>query len=64
MSSEFTFYSALLKTEKWVSKIDFIYRLKMHCDCTEEKHRSFLQSLYQMHFSQVKKDANGEILIQ
>ena len=64
MPTEFTFYSALLKTEKWMSKIDFIYRLKMNCDCTDEKHRRFLQLLYKLHFSQVKRSINGDVIIQ
>lgn len=42
MQSVFTFYSSLLQTEKWMSRIDFIYQLKMNCDCTEEKHKRFL----------------------
>jgi len=47
-----------------MSKIDFIYRLKMNCDCTDEKHRRFLQLLYKLHFSQVKRSINGEVIIQ
>jgi redox-regulated HSP33 family molecular chaperone len=64
MNNDFTHYSGLLKTEKWLSKLDFIYRLKFNCDCSQERHRKFLQSLYSMQFSQVKKDQNGKIFIQ
>lgn len=63
MQSEFTFYSTLLYAEKWMSKTDFIYRLKANCDCTEEKHRHFLRFLYKMRFSQVKKASDGHIVI-
>lgn len=63
MQSEFTFYSTLLYAEKWMSKTDFIYRLKANCDCTEEKHRVFLRFLYKTRFSQVKKAADGNIVI-
>jgi hypothetical protein len=63
MQSDLTFYSTFLQKEKWISKTDFIFRLKMNCDCTEEKHRCFLRFLYKMRFSQVKKAPNGNIII-
>jgi len=64
MMTDFTPYAGLLKTEKWLSKLDFIYRLKFNCDCSQEKHRKFLQSIYRMQFSQVKKDNFGRICLQ
>ena len=62
MPTEFTFYSAVLNTEKWISKTDFIYRVKMHCDSAQEDHNKFIQLLYKLHFSQVKKARNGKIM--
>jgi hypothetical protein len=56
-------YSALLTENKWISKIDFIFRLKSTVDCTEEAHRHFLEFLYRFHFSFIKRDAAGEILL-
>ena len=64
MAEEFNMYSCLLKTGKWISKTDFIYRVKLNCDCSEEKHSKFLRSLYTLHFSLVKKDFNGRIILQ
>jgi redox-regulated HSP33 family molecular chaperone len=63
MMPDLTPYSAILN-EKWISRIDFIYRIKSHCDCSEERHRKFLQLLYRMNFSYVRKGQKGEILIQ
>lgn len=57
-------YSAILQNEKWISKIDFIYRIKSRCDCSEGSHKRFLELLYRLNFCQVKKDRRGEILIQ
>ena len=64
MPSEFAFYSAFLNSEKWISKTDFIYKVKMNCDCGMERHSRFLQMLYKLHFSQVKKGTNGKIVFQ
>jgi hypothetical protein len=60
---DLTPYSAFLDDGKWISKIDFIYRLKSNCDCTEEKHRSFLHLLYRLKFIHIKRD-QGQILVQ
>lgn len=54
-------YAALLTENKWISKIDFIFRLKSTIDCTEEVHKHFLDFLYGFHFSFIKRDATGEI---
>jgi hypothetical protein len=54
----------LLKTEKWISKIDFIFLLKMHCDSAQERHGRVIHFFYQLHFSQVKKDSNGRMIFQ
>ncbi|HEY0732016.1 MAG TPA: hypothetical protein VGD33_06335 [Chitinophagaceae bacterium] len=64
MATELSFYSAFLNTEKWISKTDFIYRVKTNCDSAEEQHSRFLQYLYKLHFSHVKKGPNGKILFQ
>ena len=64
MPAAFTLYAALLNQEKWISKTDFIYRVKMHCDSAQEHHSNFLRMLYQMHFSRVKKAQDGKILFQ
>ena len=61
---DLTPYSAMLKNEKWISKIDFIYQVKSRCDCTLEQHRQFLKGLYAMNFHRIKKDRNGQIYIQ
>jgi hypothetical protein len=62
MATELSFYSALLNSEKWISKTDFIYRVKTHCDSEQEPHSRFIQYLYRLRFSQVKKGPNGKIL--
>ena len=64
MPTQFSSYSTLLNAEKWISKTDFIYRVKANCDSTQENHSKFLRFLYELHFSQVKKAANGKILFQ
>jgi hypothetical protein len=55
-------YAAFLKEDKWVSKTDFIYQLKVNCDCTEEQHSRFLRFLYWLHFSRVKRSVSGGII--
>ncbi len=62
MLPNLTFYATYLKEDKWVSKIDFIYQLKASCDCSEEKHSRFLQFLYGLDFSRVKRSRSGGIL--
>jgi len=63
MMPDLTPYSAILN-EKWISRIDFIYRIKSQCDSSEERHRKFLKQLYRMNFSYVRKGQKGEILVQ
>lgn len=63
MSTSFTYYSGILTTGKWMSKTDFIYRLKMFRDCTQAEHRDFLNALYKMNFSRVMKDHNGYVRV-
>lgn len=62
MSPNLKFYAYFLKEDKWISKIDFIYQLKVNCDCSEEAHGRFLQMLYRLRFSRVKKSRSGGIL--
>ena len=64
MAEEFNIYSGLLKTGIWISKADFIYRVKLNCDSSEEKHSRFLKLLYNLQFCLVKKDNNGKIVLQ
>jgi redox-regulated HSP33 family molecular chaperone len=64
MMPDLTPYSAILQNEKWISKTDFIYRIKSRCDCSEERHKRFLELLYRFNFCQVRKGQKGEILIQ
>jgi hypothetical protein len=61
---DLTPYSAILDDGKWISKIDFIYRLKSNCDCTEEMHKNFLHFLYHLKFRHIKRGEQGEILVQ
>ena len=64
MMPDLTPYSAILSHEKWISKTDFIYRIKSHCDCSEEKHKKFLEMLYRLSFHQVRRGQGNEILVQ
>lgn len=62
MSPNLKFYAFFLKEDKWISKIDFIYQLKVNCDCAEQTHSEFLQWLYRIQFNRVKKSRSGGIL--
>ena len=62
MSPNLMFYACLLKEDKWISKIDFIYQLKVNCDCEEEGNSEFLQWLYRARFSRVKRSRSGGIV--
>ena len=62
MLPNLTFYAAFLKEDKWVSKTDFIYQLKVNCDCSEDNHSRFLQFVYGLKFSRVKKSRSGGML--
>ncbi len=64
MIPDLTPYATILKEGKWVSKTDFIYLIKSHYDCNDEKFRYLLRLLYKFSFNQVGKSQNGEILIQ
>ena len=62
MPIQYSSYSALLNSEKWISKTDFIYRVKVNCDSAREDHSRFLRFLYQFRFSMVKKGSDGHLL--
>ena len=47
-----------------MSKTDFIYQLKSHYDCSDEKLQRFIQLLYQLSFHQIAKGDKGEIIVQ
>jgi hypothetical protein len=64
MMPDLTPYSAMLKNEKWMSKIDFIYQVKSRYDCSLEENRQFLKVLYALNFRQIMKDQNGQILVK
>jgi len=57
-------YSFFLKEGKWMSKTDFIYKVKSHYDCSDEKLQRFIQYLYKTSFHKIGKGNKGEILIQ
>jgi len=62
MSPNLGLYAIFLNEDKWISKIEFIYKLKVNCDCAEQRHREFLQWLYRTPFSRVKRSRSGGIL--
>ena len=61
--NDLTTYAAILNEDKWISKIDFIYRLKSKCDCTIGEHQQFLKLLYRLNFRHIKRGLHGEILV-
>ena len=61
MMPDLTPYAAILKTEKWISKTDFIYRIKTACDSSQKTHRETLQQLYELNFCQVRKSRKGSL---
>jgi hypothetical protein len=64
MLPDLRLYASFLKEEKWISKMDFIYQLKVNCDCTEETHSRFLCFLYRLHFGMITRTSCGKILIR
>ena len=64
MIPDLTPYATVLKEGKWVTKTDFIYLIKSHYDCSDEKLRGLLRLLYNYSFHQIGKGNKGEILIQ
>ena len=64
MIPDLTPYATILKEGKWVSKTDFIYLIKSHYDCSDEKLRGLLRLLYKFTFHQIARGQKGEILIQ
>ena len=62
MSANLKFYATFLKEDKWVSKTDFIYQVKVNCDCSEEDHSGFLQFVYRLRFSRVKRTRSGGVV--
>ena len=62
MPSNLTFYATFLREDKWLSKTDFIYQLKVNYDCSEDDHGQFLQFLYRLRFSRVKRARSGGII--
>jgi|GEM_PF-3073488 len=59
---DFRPYATILANGKWISRLDFIYKIKSNLDCNSSEHRSLLQFLYNFQFSFVKKNDDGEIL--
>ncbi|MBL7742378.1 MAG: hypothetical protein JNN00_02785 [Chitinophagaceae bacterium] len=64
MSPDLSLYGSFLAEEKWISKMDFIYQLKVNCDCAEEMHGRFLSFLYRLPFSMITRSSCGKILIR
>jgi hypothetical protein len=64
MMPDLNMYAAILKNEKWISKTDFIYRIKTQCDSSEKTHRDILQALYKLSFRQVRKGDKGLVEMQ
>ena len=64
MIPDLTPYATILKEGKWVSKTDFIYLIKSHYDCSDEKLRRLLRMLYSISFHQIARGQKGEILVQ
>ncbi|MEI9809846.1 MAG: hypothetical protein WDO16_19385 [Bacteroidota bacterium] len=64
MLPDLTLYASFLQEEKWISKMDFIYQLKVNCDCSEEPHGLFLRFLYRFNFEMVMRSACGKILVK
>ena len=64
MSPDLQPYASFLPEEKWISKMDFIYRLKANCDCTDELHSRFLRFVYRFQFEKVTKTSCGKILVR
>jgi len=62
MSPNLKLYATFLKEDKWISKTDFIYQLKVNYDCSEGNHSEFLQLLYRLRFSRVKRSRSGGIV--
>lgn len=61
MMPDLTAYAAILTNEKWISKTDFIYRIKTACDCSQKMHRETLQRLYELNFCQVRRSQHGSL---
>lgn len=62
MSTSLQFYANFLREDKWLSKTDFIYQVKVNCDCSETDHGQFLQFIYRLRFSRVKRSRSGGIV--
>lgn len=61
---DLTPYAGILQNGKWISKTDFIYRIKISVDSNETNNRQLLRALYQMHFSRVYKNEKGKLVFQ
>ncbi|MER3498397.1 MAG: hypothetical protein C4308_07060 [Chitinophagaceae bacterium] len=57
-------YYGLISSERWLSKIDLIYRLKSMVDCSKEENKALLKMLYSMDFYRVKKDKEGKLMYE
>lgn len=62
MQANYHFYASFLEAEKWVTKIDFIYKLKVHCDCSQPEHARFLRHVYHLPFQFAKRSRSGELI--
>jgi hypothetical protein len=62
MPTNFTFYASFFEADKWVSKTDFIYRLKVNCDCSDDEHARFLSFIYRLSFSRAKRTQSGGLV--
>ena len=62
MSATLKYYANFLIEDKWISKSDFIYKLKVNCDCSEENHSQFLDFIYRLRFSRVKRTRSGGVV--
>jgi len=57
-------YPGLVSSEKWLSKIDFIYRFKSMVDCSKEENKNLLKMLYNLDFYRVKRDKEGKLMFE
>jgi hypothetical protein len=55
-------YAAILASDKWISRLDFIYKIKSNLDCESFENRKLLQFLYSVQFSFVQRNEEGQIV--
>jgi len=56
-------YAAILACDKWISRLDFIYKIKSQLDCNSFENRKLLKFLYSFQFCYVKRNEQGEIVL-